>query len=227
MVKYIKLGRFAVAYDDTRPAPRLDPDKPSSPPTAVPSERKLFAIYVAKTIGIAVAGLLGFVALLFVIASIKGPADENSSESTAIAQNERQDRTGNLVGTWIGAGSGGEDGKTVCDEAATNAAFLRRQGNKLGLMKYDASGQFVQVFMDEALDSQLKASGNWIFENDAIVLRFSTAGLGKLGDDTNNLRRQPNMEGTSLRMDVRFDGFNVMFQTNPETGVTNRLVRCI
>ena len=81
MVKYIKLGRFAVAYDDTRPTPRLNPDNPSPPPISEPSERKLFVVYVAKTIGFAGAVLFGFLALLMIISLANESSDTGAAET--------------------------------------------------------------------------------------------------------------------------------------------------
>ena len=131
-----------------------------------------------------------------------------------------------LLGTWITAKTGGEDGLTDCREAMSNEAFIRRQDGSVGLAHYDHIGQFQQVFMKLDLDTFIKTEGNWVINGETISLVIGGAWIGSLSDDLDDLSEQPNLEGESTDMNIRFDGPNVMIQTNAESGVANRLVRC-
>lgn len=131
-----------------------------------------------------------------------------------------------IVGIWISARTGGEDGQTDCESAVTNESFIRRQRGSLSLLKHDDTGRFRQVFIEFEQDVQAVTDGTWTLSGDAVSLSFDYAGVGKLTDDIDNLPGKPDLSDYPTVLKVRFDGPNVLVQTNIETGVTNRFVRC-
>lgn len=143
-----------------------------------------------------------------------GPEDTSKT-------NEQQ-----LVGTWIGAKAGGSDGLTSCGKAAANRTFARRQGNRLGFLRYDPDGRFRQLFVDENVDALVTTEGTWTVHEDVVTLVVDTAQISKVSDGPDKLRPMPSLEGSATKIRVRFFGWDVMHQSNIETGVFNRLVRC-
>lgn len=86
MVKYIKIGRFAVAYDNTQPddrsktATKAPPPPPPSPPPKAAVGGSGWA-----TFGKFMLGLFGLFVVLLFIGSLAGPNDQTEGDSTATA----------------------------------------------------------------------------------------------------------------------------------------------
>lgn len=86
MVKYIKIGRFAVAYDNTQPndrsntAAKVPPPPPPSPPPKAAVGGSGWA-----TFGKFMLGLLGLFVVLLFIGSLASPTDQTESASAATA----------------------------------------------------------------------------------------------------------------------------------------------
>ena len=185
-----------------------------------------------------IAAIIGLISLAIsstIPASAPGEAmgviDEAATEAPADAAVEpdvpaKASIEVQLVGSWVQAKRGGEDGQTDCKAASFNESFIRREGNKLSFLRYGEAGDFGQLYMDENIDTQVTTEGTWVLNDNVISLTIEAAGLGKLTDDVNKLPGKPDLQGSTSKMRIHFDGPNILFQTTIETGVTNRFARC-
>lgn len=85
MVKYIKIGKFAVAYDNTKPAQRLQPETPPPSPPPRPPEHNHIGGSGWAAFGKVMVVIIGMIVLIAIVDWINAPSSPTAAIDPADA----------------------------------------------------------------------------------------------------------------------------------------------